>query len=73
MCTPAAVPGGMVLPGSMKTTRWEKWGLDGKEKANWVGETVTKFVRQALLAGMMPNMVVVVDSWKRGRPRCNGE
>ena len=56
MWTPAAVLGGNVLPGRMKTTRWEKWGLDGKENANWVGEMVMKFVRQGLLAGMTLNM-----------------
>lgn len=56
MWTPAALLGGRVLPGRMKTTRWEKWGLDGKENANWVGEMVMKFVRQGLLAGMTLNM-----------------
>lgn len=40
----------------MKTTRWEKWGLDGKENANWVGEMVMVSVRQGLLAGMTLNM-----------------
>lgn len=50
------------MPGSMKTTRWEKWGLDGKENANWVGEMVMKFVRQGLLAGMTPNMTAAGEN-----------
>jgi hypothetical protein len=57
MWTPAAVPGGRVLSGRIKTTRWEKGGWDGKENANWVGEMLTKLVMQGRPAGMTLNMV----------------
>lgn len=64
MYTAAAVSGGRTVPGSWKTTMWEKCGLTGNEKANFdcgvFGSegTGTASVRQGLPGRMTENIVV---------------
>lgn len=64
MYTAAAVSGGRTVPGSWKTTMWEKCGLNGNEKANFVGwvfgseGTGTASVRQGLPGRITENIVI---------------
>lgn len=62
--TAAAVSGGSTVPGSWKTTMWEKCGLTGNEKANFVGcvfgseGTGTASVRQGRPGRMSENIAI---------------